>query len=237
MVNPDPWDRMLRDYVDSFGGVDYARWRQQSCHELDDWLASLASVDWSALSKNAAIAFFLNLYNALTIRQVLERYPISSIRPTILGIPNWLTFLRFFTRTVFVLNGDALSLNAIEHGILRSHFQEPRIHFALVCASMGCPLLRPEAYVADRVMQQLDEDADRFINHPDKVRYDRDRQTLYCSKIFQWYGKDFLTIADSIPAYVDRYFKPATIPASVAIAYLPYSWALNQRTLNQRTSS
>ena len=235
MVSLAAWNRMLQAYVDPCGGVDYAGW-QSALPDLDRWLGAIASVDWTALPRQDAIAFFLNLYNALTIQQVLRRYPISSIRPTLFGIPNWLAFLQFFTRKIYDLNGQALSLNGIEHGILRQQFQEPRIHFALVCASMGCPLLRPEAYQPAQVMQQLEEDAHRFINNPDKVRYDRDRHILYCSKIFQWYSKDFLTVAGSIPAYIDRY-RDATLfndpqneSTTVAIAYLPYSWQLNQRT-------
>jgi hypothetical protein len=229
-INSDPWDQMARKYIDQQGRVDYASWQQQSWHDLDEWLSTIASVDWRTLPRNAAIAFFLNLYNALTVQQILHRYPIQSIRPTVFGIPNWLAFLRFFTRRVYVLNGEALSLNAIEHDILRPQFQDPRIHFAVVCASVGCPLLRPGAYTPDRVMPQLEDDAHRFINNPDKVRYDRDRHILYCSKIFQWYGKDFLMVADSIPAYISRYLQSDPISRTAAIAYLPYSWDLNQRT-------
>ena len=103
------------------------------------------------LSTDDQLALLINLYNALTIQQVLAAYPIDSICPKILGIPNWLAFWRFFSRTVFAMNGTALSLNTIEHGILRKQFKEPRIHFALVCASMGCPVLRNEAYLPDIV--------------------------------------------------------------------------------------
>lgn len=229
MVDLAPWDRMLQEYVDDQGRVDYRRWRGNA-DDLDRWLASVSRLDLRVLGRNSAIAFLINLYNALTIQQVLQRYPLRSIRPRILGMPNWLAFLRFFSRPVYELNGRPLSLNAIEHDLLRSQYPEPRIHFALVCASEGCPLLRAGAYFPDMVAMQLEEDAYRFINNPDKVRYEAASNTLFCSKIFQWYEQDFLTVAPSIPAYINIYRTGLQPPAAVKLAYLPYSWRLNQRT-------
>lgn len=225
-----PWNQMLEDYVNDQGEVDYARWRDKAAGDLDRWLDTLKRLDLSAHTTDSALAFLLNLYNALTVQQVLKKYPISSIRPRILGIPNWLVFLRFFTRPVYRLRGQALSLNAIEHNILRQRFREPRIHFALVCASVGCPLLRPEAYAPTRVSMQLEDDGDRFVNNPDKVRYDANRHILWCSKIFKWYGSDFLTAAESIPGYIRRYWRGPEFPDTAEIRYLPYDWSLNQRT-------
>ncbi|MEA5466594.1 DUF547 domain-containing protein [Leptothoe sp. PORK10 BA2] len=224
------WDKLLQTYVDDQGRVAYDRWQQASLPELEQWLMDMGSVDLQQLSKEQAIATLLNLYNALTIRQVLQQYPIASIRPRVLGVPNWPAFLRFFTKTVYSLNGQSVSLNNIEHDILRQRFLDPRIHFALVCASIGCPWLRAEAYLPDKLTEQLDGDCDRFINNPDKVRYDAASQTLYCSKIFKWYKADFLTAAESIVEYCDRYYTAAQIPASAVVVYLPYSWELNQRT-------
>lgn len=229
-LNFSVWDRLLRNYGDDQGRVDYGRWQQASLPELEQWLTDMGRVDLQTLSREQAIATLLNLYNALTIRQVLRQYPITSIRPHVLGIPNWLAFLRFFTKTVYRLNGQSVSLNNLEHDMLRQQFLDPRIHFALVCASVGCPLLRAEAYGPDRLAEQLEEDSNRFINNPDKVRYDAASQTLYCSKIFKWYKADFLTVADSIVGYCDRYYTAAQVPATATVVYLPYSWQLNQRT-------
>jgi DNA-directed RNA polymerase alpha subunit len=106
--------------------------------------------------------------------------------------------------------------------------QEPRIHFAIACASIGCPLLRNTAYEAEYVRQQLQEDADRFINNPNKVRYDAQENVLYCSKILKWYRKDFLSVAPSIPQYVGAYLKQS-LTATTPIVYLDYDWSLNQR--------
>jgi Protein of unknown function, DUF547 len=224
------WDNMLREYVNDRGRVDYARWQQASARELDRWLVDVRQTELQALDRDGAIAFLVNLYNALTVQQVLRNYPIPSIRPKVLGIPNWLALLWFFARKRYTLKGQSLSLNTIEHNILRQQFQDPRIHFALVCASIGCPLLRSGAYVPDTVSRQLEEEACRFVNNPDKVRYDPTSQTLYCSKIFKWYRADFLTVVGSIPAYINLYRTGVKLPEMVEIVYLPYSWDLNQRT-------
>jgi len=229
MIDFAPWDRLLREYVDDRGRVDYARWQREAIPDLDQWLVAVQDTDWRAMERDGAIALLINLYNALTIRQVLAKYPIESIRPKFLGIPNWLAFLRFFTRKLYRLHDHPVSLNGIEHDILRSQFQEPRIHFALVCASVGCPWLRSHAYCPDQLNAQLEDDASRFINNPAKVHYREADQTLYCSKIFKWYRTDFLAVADSIPAYVNRY-AATDMPLGVNITYLPYSWQLNQRT-------
>jgi hypothetical protein len=221
---------MLKRYVNDHGQVDYAAWQSESYADLNNWLESLHNTELSALGRDGAIAFLLNLYNALTICQVLQTYPIASIRPTFLGLPNWLAFLRFFTKTVYRLEGQSLSLNGIEHGLLREQFQEPRIHFALVCASLGCPQLRAGAYQPEQLDEQLTAETRRFIRNDDKVRYDATQRVLYCSKIFRWYKADFLAVADSIPDYIGQYRPELDLPDRVVIQFLPYSWALNQRT-------
>ena len=125
--------------------------------------------------------------------------------------------MQFFTQTVYTLNGQSLSLNNLEYDILRQQFSESRIHFSLVCASIGCPLLRAGAYGPDKLTAQLEDDCHRFINNPDKVRYGADSQTLYCSKIFKWYKADLLTVAGSIPDFCDRYYTTAPPTASVTV--------------------
>lgn len=231
MVDWTPWDRWLQEYVNDQGQVDYASWQRQSAPELEQWLSSVSPTEVAQLERAAAIAFLINLYNALTIQQVLQRYPIDSIRPKLLGIiPNWPAFLRFFNQKIYPLQGQPVSLNGIEHGLLRSRYAEPRVHFTLVCASVGCPWLRPGAYWPDQLNQQLDAAARQFIHNPEKVRYDAAANVLYCSKIFKWYAEDWCQEADTIIDYINRYRPAAPLPADAAIAYLPYSWQLNQRT-------
>lgn len=224
------WDELLQRYVDDLGRVNYRRWKAEGADVLRVWLESLADVDLADFTDaDARLALWLNAYNAIAISQVLEVYPIASIRPKVLGIPNWLSFLDFFTRSNTIVGGKKYSLNQIEHAILRPEFAEPRIHFALVCASVGCPLLRRGAYFPESVRTQLEADASRFIHNPDKVRYDAQKKTLYLSKIFKWYGEDFVKAAGSVAEYVGGYLGPeAAVGDGWAIVFLPYDWNLNR---------
>ncbi len=224
------WDELLQRYVDDLGRVNYQRWKAEGADVLRAWLESLADVDLADFTDaDARLALWLNAYNAIAISQVLEVYPIASIRPKVLGIPNWLSFLDFFTRSNTIVGGKKYSLNQIEHAILRPEFAEPRIHFALVCASVGCPLLRRGAYFPESVRTQLEADASRFIHNPDKVRYDAQKKTLYLSKIFKWYEEDFVKAAGSVAEYVGGYLGPeAAVGDGWAIVFLPYDWNLNR---------
>lgn len=227
MFDFEQWDQLLHQYVDPQGKVNYCAWKAESPAALKQWLSKISVVNLPVAEFDQQLAFWLNLYNAAVIDQVLEQYPIDSIRPTFLGIPNWIAFLQFFQRKVVEINTQPYSLNQIEHNTIRPQFQEPRVHFALVCAAIGCPLLRNEAYRPERVQQQLEEDAWRFINNSQKVRYEP--PFLYCSKIFKWYEKDFLKQHASIPEYVQKYL-PEPIYTDCKIRYLDYDWSLNQRT-------
>ena len=237
-VDVSLWNSLLQTYVAS-GQVDYASWQKEATDRLERWLVDASTVDIEQLGQDHSlvnpthepIAFLLNLYNALTIQQVLKKYPIKSIRPKLFGgVPNWASFLLFFKKEIYALNGQSLSLDNIEQGILRKQYSEPRIHFALVCASEGCPLIRGEAYEPQTLEAQLEDDVYRFINNPDKVRYDAATNTLYCSMIFKWYEEDFIEQEASIAAYIQRYLRDVRLSDAVAIEYLPYSWQLNQRT-------
>ncbi len=252
MIDFTPWDQMLRRYVNPQGRVNYRSWQSEAHTDLQAWLTQLSPTRLEDYSDTKQLAYWLNLYNAYVIEQVLGVYPIRSIRPTVLGIPNWLAFLRFFQRAVHPHGSHAApsslypnvslpySLNDIEHRIVRPHYREPRIHFALVCAAVGCPLLRAEAYWPERMAQQLDEDARRFINNPAKVQYEAETRTLHCSKIFRWYQQDFLTVtsasgaaaSESIAYYIQSY-RPQSLPPDVQIRYLDYDWALNDATGTQ----
>ena len=224
------WDELLQDYVDDFGRVNYRRWKSEGTDVLSKWLQTLADADLTAVTDaDARLALWLNAYNAIAISQVIEVYPIASIRPKVLGIPNWLGFLDFFTRSNSMIGGKKYSLNQIEHAILRPEFAEPRIHFGLVCAAVGCPLLRRGAYFPESVRTQLEADANRFIHNPDKVRYDAEKKTLHLSKIFKWYGEDFVKAKGSVAAYVGGYLGPeVAVSDEWAIVFLPYDWNLNR---------
>lgn len=231
MPDFEPWSELLDRYVDSQGLVNYRAWKTQSTQKLTNWLRELSQTDLEQLSDpNRQLALWLNLYNALVIEQVLKNYPQKSILPKFLSVPNWLAFWVFFSRSIYAIDRRRYSLNNIEHDIIRQKFHNPRIHFALVCAAIGCPLLRNEAYSCDRLESQLEDDARRFINNPNKVYYDRNQQILYCSQIFKWYKQDFLKVSNSIPEYIQTYLS-VVLPLNdrVAIKYLDYDWSLNQR--------
>lgn len=231
MINFDTWNQLLSQYVDSKGRVDYGAWKSESSTILNQWLAHIKQTDLTSINSDAELALWINLYNAFTVASILESYPISSIQPKILGLPNFLAFAWFFYRPTHKIGDSYYYLNQIEHRILRKKFNESRIHFALVCASLGCPLLRNEAYYGETVRNQLEDDAMRFINNPDKVRYEASTQTLYCSKIFKWYKSDFLQVAASIPDYIRGYLKTdIVVSEEIAIAYLDYDWNLNQQS-------
>lgn len=227
MIDLPTWDHLLQKYVDQVGGVDYEAWSAHHSQTLACWLAQQSA---ETQGRENHLAHWINLYNAFTIEAVLSAYPISSIRPTLLGLPNWIAFLRFFQRRVHRLGRDCFSLEQIENKMLRQFSGDPRIHFAIVCASIGCPVLRPEAYTPERLEEQLEEDMIRFINNPAKVRFDPGEDVLYCSKIFQWYQADFLAVAPSLSAYILPHLHGLSPPvAEPRIAFLPYDWSLNQR--------
>ncbi|MCP9916952.1 DUF547 domain-containing protein [Cyanobium sp. ATX 6F1] len=221
------WDQLLHHYVDRAGRVDYQAWSTHDPQTLARWLAQQSA---ETHGREDHLAHWINLYNAFTIEAVLSAYPIRSIRPTLMGLPNWIAFLRFFQRRVYRLGRDRFSLAQIENRMLRQLSGDPRLHFAIVCASVGCPLLRSEAYTPERVEEQLEEDMIRFINNPAKVRFDPEGGVLYCSKIFKWYEADFLAVAPSLPAYILPHLRGLSPPVhEPRIAFMTYDWSLNQR--------
>jgi hypothetical protein len=231
MIDFTIWDQLLGQYVDKFGRVNYSAWQRENYQTLINWLKDLETLNYSPSSNpNEQLALWINLYNAFTVSAILKHYPIKSILPKFWGISNWLAFLWFFNNSAYKFAGKHYSLGKIEHGILRKKLQNPRIHFAIVCASIGCPLLRNQAYFPETVQQQLAADASRFINNPDKVRYDSQKDILFCSQIFKWYRQDFLAVSPSIPDYICTYLTTdLPVDAKTPIAYLHYDWNLNEQ--------
>ncbi len=221
-----PWDDLLHRYTDG-SQVDYLRWQQEGRTQLRDWLSS-ATAEPVVGEEDEQLAAWINLYNALVVAHILGSYPMRSIRPRFLGLPNWIAFWWFFMGPTHAVGDRRYSLNHIEQHILKKRFSDPRIHFALACGAIGSPRLRPEAYRPDRVRQQLEDDASRFINDPTNVVYDPEANLLSCSKIFKWHRRHFLQTAASIPAYISRYLtSDVTIKASTPLRYLPYDLGLN----------
>lgn len=244
------WDRILKQYSDN-GLVDY-QGLQENHQVLQEYLTALESVSPSELeawNREEQMAFWINAYNAITIEGILRNYPIKYG-----GLVARLRFPRSSIRqigdfwdTVFIKPaGKAVTLNDIEHKILRGQFKDPRVHFALVCASIGCPNLRREAYTAERLDRQLEEDAYRFINDSRKVKLDRDSNILYLSSIFDWYSSDFVTNENSkthfaeydssyqgVLEFISKYLSQADtayiINERPKIKFLKYDWSLNEK--------
>ena len=237
------WTALLRKHVVLIAGGSASQLRYAGMATdraaLKDYLAALAAVNRAAFdgfSKDQQKAFLINAYNAYTVELVLTKYPkLESIKDlgSLLQSP--------WKQKVAPLFGAAMTLDGIEHDTLRARgrYDDPRIHFAVNCASIGCPMLREEAFVAERLEAQLDEQALRFMSDRSRNRFSTANQRLEVSKIFDWYGEDFRLghrgIA-SLPAFCARYADAlSAVPAErelirtekAPIAHLEYDWRLN----------
>lgn len=192
----DDFARVLSTHVDERGLVDYRALKADRA-PLDAFITRMAELDratYDAWPEDARIAFWLNAYNGLTLQTIIDHYPIEA------GLLGGLRFPDNSIRQIddvwsgenHTVMGRRISLDHIEHEILRKDFDEPRIHMALVCAAMGCPELRGEPYVGARLDAQLDDQTDTFVRDPRKFRIDRDDDRVYVSSIFDWFGEDFI---------------------------------------------
>ena len=216
------WDYLLQKYVKG-GIVDYPGVAGE-VKVLDRYLARLAKENISAYSPAGKLAFWINAYNAFTVKLILNHYPVKSIRK----ISNpW-------GKRIWKAAGQTVSLDDIEHKILRKEFHEPRIHFAIVCASIGCPNLQGFAYRGDKIEAQLTLAAREFFASGKhfNVKADGDRVVIYISKIFNWFGSDFGGSKEDKIAFMRPYLDQATANTikrakSVKFKYLDYNWNLN----------
>lgn len=236
MMPPDHslFDQLLKLHVNEKGEVDYAAFNADT--RLDDYLAYLDTVEPGTLSEDEALALWINAYNAYTIKLIVDNYPVGSIREISpfrikglsLAIPKINSPFEYELANV---GGETYSLDDIEHEILRKQFDEPRIHFALVCASYSCPPLRREAYVASRLDAQLNEQARIFLHDPTKNRINAAGEKIYLSRIFKWFGKDFIKNGNTLQAYLAPFFegpvREKLASNAYDIKYLKYDWRLN----------
>lgn len=215
-------DRVLARTVRD-GHVDYAGLRRDS-DGLDVWLAAAAKVPEAVFQgwpRGERLAFLVNLYNAATLRLILDHYPLESIRK--IG-PVW-DPNKAWKLPVVAVFGRKATLNELEHELIRPVFKEPRVHFALVCAAKGCPPLRSEAYAADRLEAQLDDQMKRFLGQRAKNRTEAAIRTVYLSPIFKWYLEDF----GGSKAAVLRFIKPwLAADEGWAVEWTDYDWTLNE---------
>jgi len=230
-IDHAPLDRLLAKYVDTDGFVNYKAWQhsQQDRQALLTYLASLGQANRSRpASKSAQLAFWINAYNAVTIEGMLQEYPTDSIRnhtAKVVGYNIW-------KQLPLIVGADQYALEQIEHDILRK-MDEPRIHFAIVCASVGCPRLRNEAYVANRIEEQLADNAKDFFSRPANFRYDAQQGTMQASEIMSWFGSDFGDSQAQQFARVKQYL-PAPAQALAAnpktrLTFMDYDWSINDQ--------
>ncbi|MFO0997086.1 MAG: DUF547 domain-containing protein [Alphaproteobacteria bacterium] len=226
----DPWDRIVRAHVvptpDGLNRFAYARAKTDAGPAIGAYLRSLEAVAVSRLPRAEQFVFWINLYNALTIKTVLDHYPVRSIkriRPS-----RWRPWIGPFAVKQVSVEGRMLSLRDVEHGIIRPHFKEPRAHYAINCASYGCPNLQPVAFTADNVETLMDSCAQQFVNHTRAVSIEKGR--LIVSSIFVWYGEDFGPNDAAVIAHLARYAEPAlkeALRGRTKIDGHQYDWSIN----------
>jgi hypothetical protein len=213
---------LLKQYVKK-GVVDYRGFKREE-NRLDAYLKVLEGIDTSRLSRNEQLAFYINAYNATTIKLILGAYPgVESIRD--LG---GRFFNRVFDKKIVRIEGNTISLDDLEHGIIRPRFKEPRVHFAVNCASKSCPPLIAEPYQGSILDQQLDASTRAFLNHPERNYLEG--RTLYVSRIFKLFKEDF---NDDVVAFFLRFAdaelreKLMASGEKIKVRYLDYDWSLN----------
>ncbi len=214
-IDHSQWDKLLKKYVNSQGMVDYKGFKNDDA-KLDEYLQMLSEnkpIDkWSV---QELLAYYINLYNAATIKLIVENYPVKSIKD-IDGA---------WTKGRVSVGEKMLSLGGIENGILRK-MNEPRIHFAINCASLSCPKLLDEAYTAAKINEQLDRATKEFINSD---KNDISAGNPKVSAIFDWYAKDYkMNGKQDVIGFINKYSNMKISPGAT-LSYKNYNWELNEQ--------
>lgn len=220
-----PLDLLLGKFVDQDGWVDYRALRADE-QQLDVYLQSLNHAELEQMGRDERLAFLINAYNAFTLKLIVENYPLDSIKD-IPAEERW-------DAVRWQLAGRTVSLNQLEHEWVRPHFKEPRIHFALVCAAIGCPPLRNEAYQGRQIEHQLNEQTTYVHAHRTWFHYDR-QNGLALTQLYNWYGDDFAQVIGSVEEFASEYSDELKRDLQdqeghkIEIRWLKYDWGLNDR--------
>lgn len=227
-IDHSPWDRFLKTYVVTFpDGVNrlaYARVSNADRKRLDRYIDGLTALPISAYSRHEQRAYWINLYNAMTVRVILDHYPVESIRQirlSLFSIGPW-------RKKLITVEGEKLSLDDIEHRILRPIWRDPRLHYAVNCAAIGCPNLQTEAYTASNADTLLDRGARKYVNNPRGAEFRNGR--LIVSSIYDWFQQDFGSSDEGVIEHLRRYAEPALaarLSGTQRISGDRYDWALN----------
>lgn len=251
------FDTLLARYVQD-ARVDYTALKAEP-ELMQRYIAQLAAVDadeFAGWPESEQIAYLINAYNAYVLETVVEHYPIRGGGGLIKGLFRHLpkNSVRHidgvFDGIEHRVAGENLTLDDIEHGRLRKDYNEPRVHFALVCAAVSCPPLRQEAYRGDRLDEQLDDQGKIFLNDPRLNRFEPERGRVQLSKIFDWYGDDFRQFAPEsgyrgnekvrgVLKFVSRYLLDRVAAfleqGEYRVRFLDYDWTLNDQAIAAAT--
>ena len=223
-IDHKEWTALVSRYVDADGLVDYKGFIKDK-DKLDAYLKKVSdNAPAKKWSDNEKIAYWLNAYNAFTVKYIVDNYPVKSIKD--LGAKNPIIFVNTaWDNKFFEIDGRKTDLNNIEQRILRQNFTEPRIHFALNCASMSCPKLRKEAYEADKLDKQLTDQAKEFMADKNRNKVSEGK----VSAIFDFYTKDFTKWSGkTLVGYINQY-APTPLKEGKKVEYLGYDWSINEQ--------
>ena len=229
-INHSLWDNLLSRHVrKSNRGVNLVDYRGFSAADrtmLADYIAILTGVSISQFNRDQQLAYWINLYNALTVQVVLDHYPVDSIRD--INISPGLFTIGPWDKTLISIEGEDLTLNDIEHRILRPIWRDPRIHYAVNCASIGCPDLRDRAYSGTEIDAALDQAATAYVNDPRGVSVVDGKVSV--SKIYDWFIEDFGGSEGMVLRHLQHYAAPelaARLEAIGKLSDVHYDWSIN----------
>lgn len=234
--NYQNYNSILKDYVNSQGLVDYEKLKEhrQQLDEFNYTIGTVSPTTYNYWTDSGKIAFLINAYNSLTLESIIDNYPTKSIR-NIIGV---------WKIRKFDVARKKITLDHIEHQILRKEFNQPGIHVALVCAAISCPPLRQEAYTSRQLEEQLDDQAKKFLGNSQGLRIDDQNKTIYLSSIFKWFGQDFeknygqtenieglnkteTAIVNYARKYVNSNAQKFLEEGGYKVKYSGYDWSLN----------
>jgi hypothetical protein len=212
------YNTLLGKYVTS-SGVKYAEWKANAAdmQAIQAVVDGIAKENVSAMGKQQQLAFYINAYNAWILHEALGKYPTKSVKDAL---------FTFFTGKRITVAGQQMSFNALEKETIRSKFNDPRVHFALNCASRSCPPLNRTAFSGDKLDGQFESLAKGYVNSEHGVKYNPATKSAELSKIFDWYKDDFK--ADGGPLAFINKRRSTPLPADAKISYQDYDWGLNE---------
>ncbi|WP_411818577.1 DUF547 domain-containing protein [Hyphococcus sp. DH-69] len=230
VVDHADWGSMLSRYLDTsyedgINRFSYGNVTASDKSRLKNYINRLTNIDPTTLNKAESFAYWVNLYNALTVDLIIDRYPVKSIKdikPNVFAFGPW-------KMNMIEINGRELSLDDIEHGLLRAYWSDPRVHYAVNCASIGCPNLRPTPFSAASLDDDLDRAARDYINHPRGVNFESDG-ALKLSSIYNWFKEDFGTSGEAVIEHISTYADQdlaSRLESATKIDHYDYDWTLN----------